>query len=524
MKRVMSFVILVMLILTLIPACTSTDEKNGTTTSEPKTTTTTSTASTASTAPTTTQTGKTAEPVTLTMMVQNHASNPFKEDWLIWKLHEINANVKLKVSGYVGNWWDAIPLIIASRDLPDLMWMVSTDSIKYGQEGALLDYFEYVDQMPNLEAFIEKYPSQVTPLLSTDNKLYLHPSEGSYGKFSGQMLLYREDIFKKHNIPLPKNYDEFYEVLLELKRLYPESTPLYFSGTNSFAQFGLSFGTNSTFFYDSLTKTVKYGPMEPGMKELLEFVARAYQDKLIPAEFGNLNTQKRNELLSTGKTFLLFTYYNNIDSLNSTMREANPDFTLAFMPPPEGLPGMRYCDFELFLGEGLTVASTSKNKEAALTYVDYLFSEKGVETCSWGEEGTTYRVVSGKKQFIPEVTDISYASNEYGLFTSGNMAYIDFSAKESLMSEAVKQAYNQALDYILPISVMPPLTSEENDEIAIATQSIDKFMNEQISKMVIGNLPMSNWDAYIAGLKNLGIDKVLEVYNNAEARRQKAME
>ncbi len=507
MKRIMSLVILATLFFSLLPACSPIGSVN-VTTAESKT------------AQTTTKTEEAAEPVTLTMMVQNHASNPFSEDWLIWKLHEKNANVKLKVSSYVGDWWDAIPLVIASRVLPDLMWMISTDAIKFGQEGALLDYLEYIDQMPNMKAFIDKYPSQVPPMLTVDNKLYLHPSEGAYGKSSGLMMVYRKDIFEKNNISMPANYDEFYQVLLQLKGIYPESTPLYFSGTNSFSQYGLSFGVSTVFFYDPLTKTVKYGPMEPGMKVLLDFVARAYQDKLIPMEFGNLNTQKRNELLTTDRTFILYTYLNNIDSINATMRQANPDFTLAFMPPPEGLPGMSYCDREFFLGEGLTVTSTSKNKDAALAYVDYLFSEKGVETCSWGEEGTTYQVVGGNKQFMPDITDINVASNKYGLFTSCNLAYIDFSAKESLMSEPIKQAYNESLDYILPISVMPPLTSEENDSIAIELQSIDKFMNEQISKMVIGNLPMSNWDTYIAGLKNLEIDRVLKIYNDAEARRQ----
>src|SRR5690554_886296 len=79
------------------------------------------------------------EPTKLTMMVQNHSAWPLKEDWLIWDLHNTNANVELEVSGYQGNWWDAIPLIVASGDMPDLMWMVNQDATKYGEQGAIVN-------------------------------------------------------------------------------------------------------------------------------------------------------------------------------------------------------------------------------------------------------------------------------------------------------------------------------------------------------------------------------------------------
>ncbi|MEI0736314.1 hypothetical protein VQ056_05980 [Paenibacillus sp. JTLBN-2024] len=38
--------------------------------------------------------------------------------------------------------------------------------------------------------------------------------------------LYREDVFKKHNLAVPKTYEELHQVLKKLKELYPESYPL----------------------------------------------------------------------------------------------------------------------------------------------------------------------------------------------------------------------------------------------------------------------------------------------------------
>src|SRR5690606_16388469 len=92
---------------------------------------------------------ETRKPVTLSAMVQSHPSYPFRDDWMIWDVYKQLRNVTLDVSGYQGNWWETIPLIIGSGDMPDLMWMSGRDNFhKYGSEGALVDLNEHLDKMP----------------------------------------------------------------------------------------------------------------------------------------------------------------------------------------------------------------------------------------------------------------------------------------------------------------------------------------------------------------------------------------
>ncbi len=464
---------------------------------------------------------KKSSPASLTMMVQNHPAWPLKNDWLVWKQHETNANVKLTVSGYQGNWWDAIPLVVASGDMPDLMWMAGNEMIhRYGAEGAIVNYLDNLDKMPNLKAFIEKYPEEVKPLLSTDGKLYVHPSRGAYGTYDG-LYLYREDIFQKHNLKVPQTFDELYTTLVELKKLYPDSTPLLFSGLVGFTNFGYSFNTEHGFYYNPDDKVVKYGPIEDNYRKLLEFAAKAYKEKLIPIEFGNMNSEKTDKLITTDKAFIYYGYIPQIDSYNTKMRASNPSFKLAHMIPPKGPNGKQYDARQFLLGEGLTVSSKSKNKEAALKYVDYLFSDLGRDTVSWGKEGVTYEVAGGKKKFLPAIKDQKTASVEYGLKTSGNMAYFDNDANLALMSEESKKAYTEAEKYVGPMSALPSVTKSEDDAIKLKSQAIGKYVDENISKFVLGEKPLSDWNSYVEGVKKLGVDDVLKVYNDAQARLDK---
>lgn len=458
----------------------------------------------------------------LRITVQSHPAAPIRNDWVVWRAHEKNANVDLEVSGYQGNWWETIPLIIASGDMPDLMWMVRDDANKFGDQGALVNLLDVLDKIPNLKAFMDKQQDQVSALISAQGNIYLHPAYGVFDEYDG-LFLYRKDIFEKNNLSTPKDYDEFYNVLKKLKELYPESTPLYFPGLDTISQFGPSFNIALGLFLDTDSNTVKYGPIEDNFKILLEFLAKAYEEKLIPMEFGSLTTDKRDALITTNKTFIYYGYLTHIDRYNSIVRESNPEFTLAFMPPPAGPTGKAYNAEKFFVGEGLTVTSTSQNKDAALKFLDYLFTEEGATACCWGLEGETYTVVNGNKQFLPVVKDLSTANREFGLFTSGNTGYGDHKAIEALMSEETARSYQEGLKYMKPVaSLLPALLPDEIDATTVKSQAIGKYMEENVTKFIFGQRSLSEWDNYVKDIKNLGLDDVLKVYNDALARANAA--
>ena len=384
-----------------------------------------------------------------------------------------------------------------------------------------MNLLDHMDLLPNLQAWMGSHPGLELPMLSPNGELFLHPSQGAFGDYDG-LFLYRKDIFDKNNIALPKNYDELFSVLMNLKELYPDSAPLFADGLGYFNSMGLSFGVEMNFSYDTVTKKVIYGPQEDNFKQLLEFTANAYVNKLIPQGYGSVTSEMKDEFISTGKTFIIFDYITNIDKFHINNRKTDPNYTWAFFPPPAGAVGA-YNSPKLILQEGLTVTSTSKHQKEALTYIDYLFTEEARDAVSWGEQGTTYQLVDGKKQFLPEITTPLKLSVDYGMMTSGNTAWYDFDATLALMSEESRAAYLGGLEYEAPPAVLPTLTAEENEAITIKTDAIGKYTSENIMKFVLGAKPLSEWDSYKEGLIQLGLNDVLKVYNDAEARRQQSL-
>ena len=125
------------------------------------------------------------------------------------------------------------------------------------------------------------------------------------------------------------------------------------------------------------------------------------------------------------------------------------------MPTPAGTGGKQVVASEIFLGEGLAVTTTSKHQDEAIRYVDYLYSEEGREAMSWGKEGVTFEIVDGKHQFMPDVQNITNATVQYGIRSSGNAVWFEEEALTSLMSEETRQAYETGLEYLAPMSVLP---------------------------------------------------------------------
>ncbi|WP_168121503.1 extracellular solute-binding protein [Paenibacillus sp. HB172176] len=513
MRKQVTILAVFVLLVSMLAACSSNNNNGG----NNPTVAPSSSSDTATAAPTEEVKGP---PAKLSMIVQSAASWPLKEDWLVYQLLEDYANVDLTVTGYQGNWWEAIPLVVASGDMPDMMWMSGPDIIhQYGEDGALVDLNEHLDEMPNMKAWMDEHQEVVNKLLSSDGKLYMTPAEGAYGDYDG-LWMYREDIFKKNNLNIPKTYDELYETLKKLKEIYPDSYPLYIPGFGQMNYISLSYGSNNTFYYNNDEGKWKFGPAEDNYRQAVEFLAKAYQEGLIPKEFGNLNGNKKNEMITTDKTFITYGYINNIDSYNSLVRPTNPDFKMAAFAPPGGAGHEGVNGSKFIFQEGLTVTSTSKNKEAAFKFLDSLYTDEAREMVSWGKEGVTYEKVDGKNQYLPVVSDTNVRSIDFGLRTAGTNMWFDNDANIALFNDETKESYLEAAKYVAPAEETVVFTADERDKITLKSQAIGKYVNENVSKFIIGQKPMSDWDAYVKGIEDLGLDDVLAVYEEAWARQQ----
>lgn len=464
------------------------------------------------------------EQKTFTALLDNNATFPYTKTWPVWDMIEEKTGVRLDVQIPSGKLSESLGLVIASGSMPDLMYMHSRkESNKYGQQGALTDVLEYLEVMPNLKKWIEQYPEEAKAAIAVDGKMYMLPNQG-FGETNRMVWMYREDIFKKHDLTPPANYEELYGVLKQLKQLYPDSYPLAFRfgqiPDEMMANFTVNFETGEDVYYDHERKEWRFGPVEDNYKAMLESLKKLYDEKLIPPDFLTIQTKQWQDIVSTGNAFITIDYISRVDFFNNAMRAEQPDYNMQFMAPPAGLTGGKQQNpYMNFLEGGLTVSSKSKKKEDIMKYMDFFYSEEGRILASWGKEGVTYSEESGAKKFMPEHTDVTEMRKQTGLATSGTYTWIDFDAHLSLFSEDLQTAYQEARQYDPPaMQPRPAFTEAETEVLSITGQAVKKHREENFAKFITGSRSLSEWDQYVEELHGLGVQKLIDTYTEAFKR------
>ncbi|MGO4499203.1 extracellular solute-binding protein [Paenibacillus sp. 2RAB27] len=514
MKRNAMILVTLMLGLSVLAGCSG-GKTEGNASGELKSTASGSTTGTSAPA---------TEKKTFKALLDSNPTFPYSKDWPIWKWIEEKTGVTLDVQTPSGKLADSLNLVVASNNMPDLLYIPTrVTSNKFGQQGALVNILDYLNQMPNLSAWLKKYPEEGKATLSTDGKMYMFPNQG-FGETNRMIWLYREDIFRKHGLTPPKNYDELYTVMKKLKELYPNSYPLSMRfgqiPDEMYANLTTNFNTGENVYYNFDKKDWGFGPTEDAYKAMLGAWNKFYKEGLIPPDFLTTQTKQWQDMISNSNSFITIDYISRIDFFNNAMRKDNPEYNMQFMAPPAGIAGGKQLNpYFHYLEGGLTVASTSKNVKDIMKYMDFFYSEEGKTLTSWGKEGETFTLENGQKKFKPEFTDVTEMRKKTGLQTSGGYTWIDFGAHLSLFSKDLRAAYQEVVKYDLPaMQPKPAFTEAENEGLAVTGQAVKKSRDENFAKFVTGSRSLSEWDKYVKEIEGLGVQKLVDTYKTANKR------
>ena len=108
----------------------------------------------------------------------------------------------------------------------------------------------------------------------------------------------------------------------------------------------------------------------------------------------------------------------------------------------------------------------------------------------------------------------------------GAPSFLVFDSKEWFVKQfAGTKVLESSFDFegkqIQTLPVMIP-TIEENEILTTLQADLNTYWREMLTKFVIGTEPLENWDSYVAGMKSLGIDEIVSVYQ-AEFDRYRAI-
>jgi len=432
-------------------------------------------------------------------------------------------------------------IILASGELPDVFYAAGIpdgDVMKYGQQGMFIPLNDLIDNYaPNIKKLLDENPDIRKGLTMPDGNIYSIPRVYDPA-FTSVLINPKQWINTKWaetlNLKLPETTDEFYDYLKAIKEGDPngngkaDEIPFGADGIGRLTKYlygawGLQNRGSRHAYVDVNPETdeLRFFPTDAKYKEMLEYIHKLYSEELIDPDIFTVNS---SELLARlGED--VYGVYNswdpeswaNIENFTGAPVLAGPhgDKLVVSNSPLTGLGHF-------------VITNANEHPEATMRWIDYFFSDEGTEMFFMGFEGVTFkRNADGTTEFLDEIVknrkglSFDQAIAQYLVWPGGGMPGI-VSQKYFRGGESLPLSVEAAelLEPYIPEETWPPFsyTTEENTRMAAIDSDISTYIREMQAKFITGDVPFSEWEAYVETIEKMGMAEYMEIYQAAYER------
>ena len=294
-------------------------------------------------------------------------------------------------------------VLMASNSAPDIVFTYDWNTLyNYYEGGGIADITDLVQEYgPNLTAFL----GDNLEYGKIDGKQYALPALSTSPTPTNSYFI-RQDWLDLVGASVPTNPDELYDVLTKIKQELGDSVyPYAMSADNDIpVDIVLSFrdGNLTKNEFDAYYGNGKatYFAM-PGVKEGFRYLNKLYNEGLISPDFAldKDGTQKDADIVNgvagafRYNQYMIYQDKRVYQSLNAT----NPDARLSIMKPVDSLIASNPFGIFTFIPE------SSKVKEEAVKFLDWMSQDDVIHFLQYGEEGVHYEMVDGYAQDLPDI-------------------------------------------------------------------------------------------------------------------------
>ena len=437
------------------------------------------------------------------------------------KLQADGVNIEVEIQRIPWDAWDQkTQLMISSGEEFELLHVMQDKKqvgIMYSQ-GALMPLNEYFDsgKYDDLKnCFSENVWKEVTaqgnvlavPAMSTANQAK------SYGD-----ITYRKDIADKLGLEEPTNVDELIEFAKAIKAELEQETgkPIYaWGGTGRPAEWYLRSLDEDYFYVDtalSLVKVEQDGTVSSYIeseefKEACQIYERFYNEGLINPDILSLGHEYGSNEIQYGRWAVGFdtgTPLENLQTLQTNVPGA--DIGVFQFAPDKG-------DFIYFYTYNCNaVPVTSKNPEAALGFLQWLYTDKeNHDLFMYGIEGETYKAVGDdkKEKILGEDGQPLWQYDEW------QIAYQPLRRWESAIPDELValDARRRDLDEEAVVSVATGFAFDSTP-VADAAANLSAEAESVLAPLKCGLVPYDEgFESALATLKAAGLDEYIAEYD-----------
>ncbi|WP_136608695.1 extracellular solute-binding protein [Paenibacillus dokdonensis] len=432
---------------------------------------------------------------------------------------------------------DKLTVKMASGDIPDVIGTEGADAnyVKWAKQGAFLPLNDYVQQYDTFKAI----PQSVWDAVSVDGKIYgiplYFPSSG------GKKPIIRKDWLDKLGLKMPTNYEELKEVATAFATKDPDG-----NGKNDTVGLGLAkgivydpafgaFWSSSTWYHKNDDGMLIPGQIGKGSKEKITVLNELYQAGAIDKDWP---TQPYNEVFKAFNAGKVGIWYEQV-GINKGAQSGNldiptltknaPGAEVAAIPAfdaPDGskgyVGGSGY--YRIWMLSSALKNDDDKVKKI-LEMMDYM--EKYVpaqeqnssnEYFDWtnGGEGKGYKVTDGAAEPTEEFSKYAPLANfneKLGGWIEGDKSMKDYEIQSKTPES---KAFNKNMVDMLQKSdfYISPVGRIHSTVYDSKITALNEFATNELTKMIVGQRPISDWDKFVDEYMAKGGKQVVEDVNN----------
>jgi putative aldouronate transport system substrate-binding protein len=485
------------------------------------------------------------EPLELDVFTGKSLTN-VKADWndlMIWNKYEDMTNMKLK--------WEQVPgesleekrnLTLASGNLPDLFYAARlpvSDLLKYGEQGTFLPLNDLIDKYaPNFKKLMEEQPEIEKAITFPNGDIYSLPN--LYDPEFTSLLMnatpwINQKWLDKLDMDMPETTDEYYEFLKAVKENdlndsgKMDEVPFGSAGVEYIVRwlrgsYGIGNKGREYIDLDPDTKDVRFYVTTDRYKELLQYLNKLYSEELIEK---NIFTIEHDQFLTnaTEDKYASTVWYSPSELFG---KEVGDQFEGALaLKGPHGDHLYGDVSHPVTTVGQFAITSENPNPAATMRWIDYFYGDEGAKFFYMGVEGETYEETDDGVKYMDFITDNPDGLNMDQVL-AGELAWVGSSPASIIKqeyfqgSESSPQAVaaGEKLKSDFPDEVWSSFTyTEEENKILTSTGTdIEKYATEMRDKFIAGEESFDKWDKYVETIEKMGLDKYMEVQQDAYER------
>lgn len=458
-----------------------------------------------------------------------------------------------------------LSVVMASGSLPDLIISASDSltvdqSVAYGSQGLLVPLNDMITKYGvNTQKLFAMDPVVEPAITAPDGKMYFLPTYTSNElAHTSQMqkALINTTWLDNLGLSMPTTTEEYYQVLKAFKEQDAngngdanDEIPLV-TPQGNYTGFDIylmnSFTYNSGKLYNWLNVeegTVTAAYTQEGWKEGLTYMHRLYSEGLADKEIFLTKSDQIKMYTADAngnRVGSAITYsYSSIADLTSPVVSE-----FEFMPPLKGPSGLQQSPYvQRWIGTNYFITKACKTPEVAFRVGDALLfdalSDPTLQALDgvYGPEGEGWARAEDGEVGLDGTTPAKYK----WLFTFGQPNNINWHEwgplvrradwkllmvadatvwnQEQALYEATMELYKPyATAKTIPETLM--FETDKVSEVGQLKETLNAYVEESMSKFVTGVLSIENdWDAYLAELNKIGLERYLSLYQEAYQRQ-----